>query len=90
MAQYAAWYAQAVGNAVAHAGFDDVEMHDANGYLVDPFLQDVSNTRTHAYGGSVQNRARFALEVLDAVASRVGRHCACARGARTKVCAAAI
>lgn len=72
IAQYAAWYAQAAENAVVHAGFDGVEVHGANGYLVDQFLQDVSNTRTDAYGGSVQNRARFALEVIEAVVSRVG------------------
>ena len=72
IAQYAAWYAQAAENAVVHAGFDGVEVHGANGYLVDQFLQDVSNTRTDAYGGSVENRARFALEVIDAVVARVG------------------
>ncbi|KAF9481767.1 FMN-linked oxidoreductase [Pholiota conissans] len=70
--QYVQWYAQAAENAVKHAGFDGVEIHGANGYLVDQFLQDVSNKRTDAYGGSVENRARFALEVLDAVVQRVG------------------
>ena len=54
------------------AGFDGVEIHGANGYLPDQFLQDVSNTRTDAYGGSVENRARFTLEIVDAVASAVG------------------
>jgi NADPH2 dehydrogenase len=49
-----------------------VEVHGANGYLIDQFLQDVSNTRTDAYGGSVENRARFGLEILDAVVKRVG------------------
>ena len=55
-----------------HAGFDGVEIHGANGYLVDQFLQDVSNTRTDEYGGSVENRTRFALELLDEVVAAVG------------------
>ncbi|MBC7919486.1 MAG: alkene reductase [Ferruginibacter sp.] len=59
------------------AGFDGVEVHGANGYLIDQFLQDVSNHRTDEYGGSVENRARFLLEVTRAVigewgADRVG------------------
>ncbi len=51
------------------ADFDGVEVHGANGYLLDQFLQDASNHRTDAYGGSLQNRARLMLEVTDAVAS---------------------
>ncbi len=63
------------------AGFDGVEIHGANGYLLDQFLQDGSNQRTDEYGGSVENRARLALEVTDAVisvwgADRVGYHIA--------------
>lgn len=59
------------------AGFDGVEVHGANGYLIDEFLQSVSNTRTDEYGGSVENRFRFAQQVLDKVltvfpSSRVG------------------
>jgi N-ethylmaleimide reductase len=59
------------------AGFDGVEIHAANGYLIDQFLQDNSNHRTDIYGGSVENRARFLLEVTEAVvdvwgADRVG------------------
>ncbi|KAK4189461.1 putative NADPH dehydrogenase [Podospora australis] len=54
------------------AGFDGVEIHGANGYLVDQFLQDTCNKRTDQYGGSVENRARFALEVVDAVVTAVG------------------
>lgn len=50
------------------AGFDGVEIHGANGYLIDQFLRDGSNHRTDAYGGSVENRARFLLEVTEAVA----------------------
>lgn len=51
------------------AGLDGVEVHGANGYLIDQFLQDNSNRRTDAYGGSVENRARFLLEVVEAVRS---------------------
>jgi N-ethylmaleimide reductase len=59
------------------AGFDGVELHGANGYLLDQFLRDGTNRRTDAYGGSIQNRARFPLEVVEAVtgiwgAARVG------------------
>jgi N-ethylmaleimide reductase len=61
-------YRQAAERAKA-AGFDGVEIHGANGYLIDQFLQDNSNRRTDAYGGSVENRARFLLEVVDAVTS---------------------
>jgi len=63
------------------AGFDGVEIHGANGYLLDQFLQDTTNHRTDAYGGPVENRARLMLEVTDAVisvwgADRVGMHLA--------------
>jgi N-ethylmaleimide reductase len=51
------------------AGFDGVEIHAANGYLIDTFLQDGTNKRTDSYGGSVENRARFLLEVTEAVVS---------------------
>lgn len=60
-----ATFRQAVLNAQT-AGFDGVEIHAANGYLVDQFLQDTSNLRTDAYGGSIANRARFLLEVVEA------------------------
>jgi 2,4-dienoyl-CoA reductase-like NADH-dependent reductase (Old Yellow Enzyme family) len=61
------------------AGFDGVEIHGANGYLLDQFLQDSTNKRTDNYGGSIENRARLMLEVTDAVisvwgAGRVGMH----------------
>ncbi len=59
-------YRQAAENA-KEAGFDGVEIHGANGYLPDQFLRDVSNKRTDAYGGSVENRARFHLEITEAV-----------------------
>jgi 2,4-dienoyl-CoA reductase-like NADH-dependent reductase (Old Yellow Enzyme family) len=63
------------------AGFDGVELHGANGYLLDQFLQDGSNHRTDEYGGSIENRARFMLECVDAAISvfgpgRVGMHLA--------------
>jgi N-ethylmaleimide reductase len=61
-------YRKAAERAMA-AGFDGVELHGANGYLPDQFLQDGSNHRTDAYGGSIANRARFLLEVVQAIAS---------------------
>jgi N-ethylmaleimide reductase len=64
-------FAQGARNAIK-AGFDGVEIHGANGYLVDQFLRDGTNKRTDRYGGSVENRARFALEVTTAVADAVG------------------
>ncbi|KAL1744911.1 hypothetical protein HDZ31DRAFT_37524 [Schizophyllum fasciatum] len=69
--QYIEWYAQAAANAIK-AGVDGVEIHGANGYLVDQFLQDVSNTRSDEYGGSIEKRARFGLEVVDAVVKAIG------------------
>jgi N-ethylmaleimide reductase len=54
-------------NLAREAGFDGVEVHGANGYLLDQFLQDGSNKRTDQYGGSIENRARLLLEVVDAV-----------------------
>ncbi|MFT4069531.1 alkene reductase [Paraburkholderia sp.] len=51
------------------AGFDGVELHNANGYLADTFLQDGTNKRTDAYGGTIEKRARFSLELVDALAS---------------------
>ncbi|KAI8993862.1 NADH:flavin oxidoreductase/NADH oxidase [Trametes punicea] len=71
--EYVQWFGTAASNAVHKAGFDGVEVHGANGYLVDQFLQDVSNKRTDEYGGSIENRARFALEVMDAVVAAVGQ-----------------
>jgi len=73
-------YRQGAENAKT-AGFDGVEVHAANGYLLDQFLQDSSNLRQDAYGGSIENRARLLLEVTDAAISvwgegRVGVHLA--------------
>ena len=63
----------AARNAIA-AGFDGVEIHGANGYLLDQFLRDGANHRTDAYGGSVANRMRFPLAVVDAVVDEIGAH----------------
>lgn len=65
-------FAQAARNAVFGAGFDGVEVHGANGYLIDQFTQDTSNQRQDAWGGSVEKRASFALEVTKAVIAAVG------------------
>jgi 2,4-dienoyl-CoA reductase-like NADH-dependent reductase (Old Yellow Enzyme family) len=73
-------YGQGAANAQA-AGFDGVEIHAANGYLIDQFLQDGSNHRTDDYGGAIENRARLLLEIADACIAvwgpaRVGVHLA--------------
>ena len=64
-------YVQGAKNAIA-AGFDGVEVHGANGYLIDQFLRDGANQRTDAYGGSMENRARFLFDVLTAVTAAIG------------------
>jgi 2,4-dienoyl-CoA reductase-like NADH-dependent reductase (Old Yellow Enzyme family) len=64
-------YAAAARNAIA-AGFDGVQIHGANGYLVDQFLRDSANHRGDDYGGSIENRIRFASEVLEAVGNAIG------------------
>jgi N-ethylmaleimide reductase len=64
-------YAQAARNALV-AGFDGVEVHAANGYLIDQFLRDQTNKRTDRYGGSIANRSRFLMEVVDAVSTAAG------------------
>jgi N-ethylmaleimide reductase len=66
-----AQYAQGARNAMA-AGFDGVEVHGANGYLIDQFLRDGTNKRIDAYGGSIENRTRFLFEAVDAVTAAVG------------------
>ncbi len=80
-------YRKGAENAKA-AGFDGVEVHGANGYLLDQFLQDSTNRRTDEYGGSIENRARLLLEVTDACidvwgANRVGVHLAPRRDSHT-------
>ncbi|CAJ1006519.1 putative NADH:flavin oxidoreductase / NADH oxidase family [Leishmania naiffi] len=72
IALYVKLYATAARNAMA-AGFDGVEVHGANGYLIDEFLKSSSNHRTDEYGGSIENRCRFLFEVLDAVIEAIGR-----------------
>jgi N-ethylmaleimide reductase len=64
-------FRKAAANAIA-AGFDGVEVHGANGYLLDQFLRETANVRTDAYGGSVENRARLLIEVTAAVAKEIG------------------
>ena len=64
-------YVQAAKNALK-AGFDGVEVHSANGYLLDQFLRDGSNQRTDSYGGSIENRARLLMEVTKAVVDAIG------------------
>lgn len=65
-------YARAARAAVEEAGFDGVEIHAANGYLLDQFLKTGANQRTDAYGGPIENRARLLLEVTRAVAGAIG------------------
>jgi len=65
-------YAQAAKNAVA-AGCDGIELHGANGYLLEQFIRPNSNQRTDRYGGTIENRARFVLEVADAVIKAIGK-----------------
>jgi NADPH2 dehydrogenase len=69
--EYVQLYSKAASNAIK-AGFDGVEIHAANGYLLDQFLQTVSNERADDYGGLVDNHVRFPLEVLKAVVDTVG------------------
>jgi N-ethylmaleimide reductase len=64
-------YAAAAKNAI-EAGFDGVEIHAANGYLLDQFLRDGTNIRDDAYGGSIENRSRFLLDVIKAVIAEIG------------------
>ena len=65
-------FVHAAKNAVA-AGFDGVELHGANGYLLEQFIRPNSNKRTDAYGGSIENRARFVIEVVNAVIAAIGK-----------------
>ncbi|MFL6697865.1 MAG: alkene reductase, partial [Vitreoscilla sp.] len=64
-------FRQAARNAI-EAGFDGIEVHGANGYLVEQFLRDSCNDRTDQYGGSIENRARFLVEVMTAVCAEIG------------------
>jgi N-ethylmaleimide reductase len=69
--QAIAEFAQAAKNAI-EAGFDGVELHAANGYLIDQFLNTASNQRTDSWGGSIENRIRFAVEIAKATAAAIG------------------
>ncbi|KAK6609757.1 NADH:flavin oxidoreductase NADH oxidase [Botrytis cinerea] len=69
--QFVGDFATASENAIS-AGFDGVECHGANGYLIDQFIQDTSNQRNDAYGGSVENRSRFINEIMKAMVNAVG------------------
>lgn len=71
IAELVAAYGRAAANALA-AGMDGVEIHGANGYLIDQFLHHHTNRRTDDYGGSIQNMTRFAFAVIDAVAGEIG------------------
>ncbi len=64
-------YGQAAVNAIT-AGFDGVEIHGANGYLIDQFLQDGTNRRTDEYGGSIEKRSRFLFEIIEEVGRKIG------------------
>ncbi|KAJ5625315.1 hypothetical protein N7510_001624 [Penicillium lagena] len=66
-------FAQAAKNAI-EAGFDGVELHAANGYLIDQFIQDNCNQRTDKWGGSIENRSRFCIEIVKAVVDVIGAH----------------
>jgi NADPH2 dehydrogenase len=72
IAEYVQIYATAARDAVERAGFDGVEIHGANGFLLDQFLKETSNNRTDEYGGSPENNARFVLDVVAAVSAAVG------------------
>ncbi|PQE33137.1 NADh:flavin oxidoreductase NADh oxidase family protein [Rutstroemia sp. NJR-2017a WRK4] len=69
--EYITLYTQAAKNAI-EAGFDGVEIHGANGYLLDQFLQDVSNKRIDAWGGSIEKRARLGIEVTKSIVNAIG------------------
>ncbi|KAJ3712469.1 NADH:flavin oxidoreductase/NADH oxidase [Lentinula raphanica] len=71
--EYIQNFGEAAANAVHKAGFDGVEVHAANGYLCDQFTQDVSNHRTDEYGGSVEGRCKFVLDILQEVSQTVGQ-----------------
>ena len=65
-------FVQSAKNSMT-AGFDGVELHGANGYLLEQFIRPTSNQRTDRYGGSIENRARYVLEVVDAVIAAIGK-----------------
>ena len=72
IAEYVELFATAAREAVERAGFDGVEIHGANGFLLDQFLKETSNNRTDEYGGSPENNSRFVLDVVSAVSAAIG------------------
>ena len=66
-------YVRGAKNAI-DAGFDGVEIHGANGYLIDQFLRDGTNHRTDEYGGNITNRSRFLFEIIEAISDEIGSH----------------
>ncbi|KAF5371700.1 hypothetical protein D9758_003411 [Tetrapyrgos nigripes] len=70
--EYIGWYAKAAKDGVEKAGFDGVEIHACNSDLIQQFLEEQSNNRTDGYGGSIENRAKFALQVVEAVSKAIG------------------
>ncbi|KAK0189366.1 hypothetical protein F5146DRAFT_624089 [Armillaria mellea] len=72
ISEYIEFFGITTGNAVHKAGFDGVEIHGANGFLVDQFLQSTGNVRDDEYGGSVEKRVKFPLEVIERVIKEVG------------------
>ena len=65
-------YGMSAGFHTIEAGFDGVELHGANGYLIEQFLNPFTNNRTDEYGGSIENRSRFLLEAIDASIAHIG------------------
>ncbi|KIY71271.1 NADH:flavin oxidoreductase/NADH oxidase [Cylindrobasidium torrendii FP15055 ss-10] len=70
--EYVEWFGKAAENAVLKAGFDGVEIHGANGYLVEQFLSHNANQRTDQYGGSPERRVKFAVDIVERVARSIG------------------
>lgn len=70
--QYVQHFIDAAANAVEIANFDFVELHCAYSYLIDQFIQSITNKRTDEYGGSIENRARFLFEIVDGIIARIG------------------
>ncbi|KAL0066629.1 hypothetical protein AAF712_006433 [Marasmius tenuissimus] len=70
--EHIGFFRTAALNAIEKVGFDGVEIHGANGFLIEQFLHDASNNRTDEYGGSPENKTRFALEIVQAVSEAIG------------------
>ncbi len=81
-----AGYGRHYDRLLACAGFDGVEVHGAHGYLIEEFLKSETNQRTDEYGGSIENRCRFAIEVMEAVVAAVGKGAHTRRVSRSLAC----